>query len=139
MRALRTLRRAFLAALVLCTALLFVSCKVDKAALARQVGLQNVDLKDVPDGAYEAAYTIEPPPGVMAANRHVRVRVTVAAGRYEKIDLLEPSLGSSRNFQALAASVVETQELSVDAISGATITSMAVLKAVQGAVAPTGK
>jgi len=84
---------------------------------------------------YEASYDIRPPAGVMAANKHVRVRVTVAGGRYDRIELVEPSsLVSNRTFAALADRVVESQRLSVDAISSATITSMAVLKAVQGAV-----
>ena len=43
------------------------------------------------------------------------------------------------SYQALAARLLESQKLSVDAISSATITSMAVLKAVQAAVQPTGK
>lgn len=136
----RTPRSLLMVSLLLVSALSLVSCKVDKAAFARQVGLQNVDLKNVQDGAYEAAYTIEPPAGVMAANKHVRVRVTVTGGRYETIELLEPPrLGANKTFQALSARLVETQELSVDAISSATITSVAVLKAVQEAVAPTGK
>lgn len=136
----RTPRSLLMVSLLLVSVLSLVSCKVDKAAFARQVGLQNVDLKNVQDGAYEAAYTIEPPAGVMAANKHVRVRVTVTGGRYETIELLEPPrLGANKTFQTLSARLVETQELSVDAISSATITSVAVLKAVQEAVAPTGK
>ena len=120
--------------------LVLSACKVDKAAFAKQVGLENVDLTNVPDGAYEASYDITPPPGVMAANKHVRVRVTVADGRYQKIELLEPAkLGAGRNFADLEARVVEAQKLSVDAISSATVTSMAVLKAVQGAVQSAGK
>ena len=115
--------------------LVLSACKVDKAAFAKQVGLEDVSLASVPDGAYEASYDIQPPAGVMAANKHVRVRVTVASGRYRKIELLEPaSLSSNKTFTALTARVVESQKLSVDAISSATVTSMAVLKAVQGAV-----
>jgi len=116
------------------------SCKVDKAALARQVGLQDVNLATVPDGVYEAAYTIAPPAGTMAADNHVRVRVTVTGGRYQKIEVLEPSgLAGSKMAVALAGKIVESQKLSMDAISGATITSTAVLKAVQEAVSAAAK
>ena len=128
------------AALLALAAALLISCKVDKAALARQVDLRSPSLASVRDGSYEASYTIQPPAGVVAANTRVRVRVTVSGGRYQNIELLEPkSAGSSKIYTALAARIIDTQEVSVDAISGATITSMAVLKAVQVAVQPTGK
>ena len=140
MSALRIFRAARIAAFVALSAVLLVSCKVDKAALARQVDLQSPNLASVPDGAYEASYTIQPPSGVVAANTHVRVRVTVSGGSYQRIELLEPKgVESGKAYQALAAHLLASQKLSVDAISGATITSMAVLKAVQNAVQPTGK
>lgn len=131
----RLLRAALAGATMITCLAALSSCKVDKAALAKQVALQDVDLASVPDGVYEAAYTITPPPGTMAANKHVRVRVTVAGGRYQKIELLEPSgLSSSKMTLALLAKVQESQKLSTDSVSGATITSVAVLKAIQEAV-----
>jgi uncharacterized protein with FMN-binding domain len=134
------LRFALAAAFLAGATLSLSSCKVDKEALAKQVDLQNVDIRSVPDGTYEASYDIHPPSGVAAANKHVRVRVTVAGGRYEKIQLVEPpNLASNKTFVALADRLVESQRLSVDAISGATVTSMAVLKAVQGAVQAAGR
>ena len=136
----RTLRAALAGAAVAACLAALSSCKVDKASLARQVNLQDVDLRSVPDGVYEAAYTITPPAGTMAANKHVRVRVTVAGGRYKKIDLLEPSgLTSSKMTLALLAKVEESQKLSTDAVSGATITSVAILKAIQEAVGSASK
>jgi len=133
--------RAAAAAVVLVIGLAALSsCKVDKAALAKQVGLQDVSLASVPDGAYEAAYTITPPPGATAANKHVRVRVTVSGGRYQKIEVLEPTgLAGGRMALALGDKIVESQKLSVDAITSATITSTAVLKAVQNAVGAAAK
>jgi uncharacterized protein with FMN-binding domain len=136
----RLLRAASAGAAVIACLAALSSCKVDKAALARQVGLQDVNLVSVPDGVYEAAYTIAPPPGTAAANKHVRVRVTVAAGRYRKIELLEPTgLSTSKMTLALIARIEESQKLSTDAISGATITSTAILKAVQEAVSSAAK
>jgi len=135
------LARTALAATILVVGLLVLaSCKVDKAALAKQVGLQDVSLASVPDGVYEASYTIAPPPGTMAANKHVRVRVSVAGGRYQKIEVLEPSgLAGSKMAVALGDKIVEDQKLSMDAISSATITSTAVLKAIQEAVSAAAK
>ena len=127
-------------ALLAIAAFVLSSCKVDKEAFAKQVALQDVDLSTVPDGAYEASYDIQPPAGVAAVNRHVRVRVTVAGGRYERLDLLEPpKLATEKAVASLEARVIDSQRLSVDAISGATVTSMAVLKAVQVAVQGSAK
>jgi uncharacterized protein with FMN-binding domain len=123
-------------ALAMTTAL--AGCKVDKAELAQRIDLKNVDLGTVPDGVYESAYTIVVP--AAAANKTVRVRVTVAGGRYERIEILQPpKLGDSQNLKGLIARIEESQALSIDAISGATITSAAVLKAVETAVSPAVK
>jgi len=140
MRVSHLFKPAALAAVLAAACVLVISCKVDKAALAKQVGLQDVNLSTVPDGQYEAAYTITPPPGAVAANKHVRVRVTVAAGRYTRVELLEPTgLAGSKMAVALGDRIVESQKLSTDAISGATITSTAILKAVQDAVSAAAK
>jgi len=126
---------ALRAAILLATAGLLASCSVDKAALARKANLQDVDLGKVPDGVYVGSYTIRPPAGAMAANKSVEVKVTVAGGRYADIELTKPpSLSKSASFVSLLSRVKDTQHLSVDAISSATITSVAVLKAIQEAV-----
>ena len=131
---------ALRAAILLATAGLLASCSVDKAALARKANLQDVDLGKVPDGVYVGSYTIRPPAGAMAANKSVEVKVTVAGGKYADIELTKPpSLSKSASFVSLLSRVKDTQHLSVDAISSATITSVAVLKAIQEAVsAPKG-
>jgi uncharacterized protein with FMN-binding domain len=125
------------AACALCIALsgALVSCAVNKADLARRVDLKNVDLAGVADGTYEGSYTIQPPLPAMAANKSVQVRVMVAAGRYAKIEILQPAaIQNSKGMQTLISRVEESQILSVDAVSSATITSTAVLKAIQNAV-----
>jgi uncharacterized protein with FMN-binding domain len=71
----------------------------------------------------------------MAANKSVTVRVTVAGGRYSSIEILKPPrIGESAAYKKLISRVQETQSLSMDAVSSATITSTAVLKAIQIAV-----
>ena len=122
--------RALLALLGLC---FFASCSVDKEALARSIELRDVDLSTVADGTYEATYTIAPP--AMAANKTVGVKVTVKGGAYEAIEIVTPpNLGGDKAYAALVARVRETGHLSMDAVSSATITSAALLKAVQLAV-----
>ena len=114
---------------------LLAGCAVNKADLVRCVDLHDVDLSKVPDGVYTGSYTINPPPPAMAANKSVEVRVTVAGGKYTQIELVKPpQLAGSKSFDGLFSRVKDTQRLSVDAISSATLTSMAVLKAIQEAV-----
>jgi uncharacterized protein with FMN-binding domain len=98
-----------------------------------------VDVSKVPDGIYVGSYSITPPAGAMAGNKSVEVRVTVAGGKYTNFEVLKPKqLAKSQPFPVLFSRVKETQHLSVDAITGATITSMAILKAIQAAVSSAG-
>jgi uncharacterized protein with FMN-binding domain len=113
---------------------LLSSCTVDRAALVKRVDLRDVDLRSVPDGVYEGEYTIDPSPA-MAANRHVKVRITVAGGKYTNIEILQPpKLGASKTYVTLLSHVKESGSLSADAVSSATVTSVALLKAIQNAV-----
>ncbi len=118
------------AALVLFAALLS-TCKVDRTALVRQIGLHDVPLSTVADGVYEGTYTVTYP--AVAANKTAHVRVTVAGGRYAKIELLQPPLSGNR-IASLVNRVLEKQSLAPDAISSGTITSAAILRAIQAAV-----
>lgn len=125
-------RRARAVVVLICIGLL-ASCKVDKEALARSVDLHDVDLSTVADGTYEATYTIHPP--VMAANKTISVRVTVAGKAYTAIEIVShPRLSGDKSFTDLIGKITSTGHLSMDAISGATVTSTALLKAVQLAV-----
>jgi uncharacterized protein with FMN-binding domain len=124
-----------LCALSFAVVVALLSCAVNKADLARRVDLRNVDLKLVPDGVYEGSYTIQPPP--MVANKTVHVRVTVATGKFTTIEVLDPpKVGQSAAIRTLISRVQESQDLSMDAVSSATMTSTAVLKAIQNAVSP---
>ena len=61
---------------------------------------------------------IQLPPPAMAANKNVRVRVTVTGGKYSNIEILQPPrIGEEKTFRALISRVFETQSLSIDAIS----------------------
>ena len=87
----------------------------------------NVDFSTLPDGEYTGQYK-----GGRWSNR---VRVTVKAGRVTGIDVVRDILFwqpevTRRTLEA----IIETQSLEVDAVSGATITAKAYLKAVENAL-----
>jgi uncharacterized protein with FMN-binding domain len=136
----RAVRKAAVCAILIVLSFSFAACAVNKAELSRRIDLRDVDVSKVPDGAYPASYTIDPPPPVVAANKTVSVRVTISGGRYAAIEILQPpKLGDSAVYKTLVARIQETQRLSIDAVSGATITSAAVLKAIQKAVSSPGE
>ncbi|MGI6132255.1 MAG: FMN-binding protein [Bacillota bacterium] len=87
----------------------------------------SVDFSTLPDGEYTGQYR-----GGRWSNR---VRVTVESGRVTEIDVVRDILfpQSEVRRQTLEA-IIETQSLEVDAVSGATITAKAYLKAVENAL-----
>lgn len=89
-----------------------------------RVTLPPLNLANVSDGVYEGSATI----------LHVapKLRVTVTAGMIADITVVSPVHG---DVSGLAARVIKAQSLNVDGISGATVTTKAVLKAIDNALA----
>jgi uncharacterized protein with FMN-binding domain len=90
--------------------------------------IANVDLNKVADGTYLGSH----PVGIMKYN----VAVTVADHKIESIDIVRAFSGTeySRKGQAILDTVVASQSLKVDVISGATVTSKAYLAAIRDAL-----
>lgn len=64
----------------------------------------------------------------------VTVDVTVMAGEITDIDLVEHNNGRGENAEAIIATVLDAQSLEVDVISGATLSSRAILHAIADAL-----
>lgn len=90
---------------------------------AARIILPPLDLANVADGVYDGSARI----------LHVapKLRVTVAAERITAITIVTPVAG---DVSGLAARVVKAQSLDVDGITGATISTKAVLKAIDNAL-----
>ncbi len=87
----------------------------------------NVDFSTLPDGEYTGQYK-----GGRWSNK---VRVTVKAGRVTGIDVVRDILFRQPEVtRRTLEAIIETQSLEVDAVSGATITAKAYLKAVENAL-----
>jgi len=87
----------------------------------------NVDFSALPDGEYTGQYK-----GGRWSNK---VRVTVKAGRVTGIDVVRDILFRQPEVtRRTLEAIIETQSLEVDAVSGATITAKAYLKAVENAL-----
>jgi uncharacterized protein with FMN-binding domain len=106
--------------LALMTALTLQSCaSLDSSA--------PIDLSLIPDGTYAGeaqAFVVK-----------ARVEVKVAGGRIESFDILKHTCSPiGRPAEVLAGMVVEKQSLDLDAISGATLSSTAILVAGRNAL-----
>ena len=66
--------------------------------------------------------------------KSARVKVTVAQGAIKQIDLLEHSHGPGKSGEGVIAAVISKQSLHVDAVSGATKSSLGVIKAIENAL-----
>jgi uncharacterized protein with FMN-binding domain len=88
-----------------------------------RITLLPLNLANVSDGVYEGSATI----------LHVtsKLRVTVSAARITDIVAANPVYGG---VSALTARVIKAQSLDVDGITGATITTKTVLKAIDNAL-----
>lgn len=97
-----------------------------------------VDFKKLSDGTYEGEYR-----GTKESFRNAKVQVTVSSGEVLDIKVLQGALDKDGKpvkmtggltVDDLFGRVIESQSLQVDAISGATLTSKAHLKAVENAL-----
>ena len=109
-------------AFALLVAAIFASCGKAPAATAPEtVGV--VDLSLVRDGVWEGS------------DRNTTVAVTVKGHRIVQIDYLEHGWTTvGRKAQYIRNDIIERQSLQVDVVSGATITSKSILKAVETAL-----
>ncbi len=72
---------------------------------------------------------------MLVANRSVAVHVHIADGRYDRIDVSDPdSLKDNETIRRLRGTIIATNRIAVDGVSGATYSGTAFLKAVEDAV-----
>ncbi len=84
-------------------------------------------LQRLPDGKYHGEYTASKLLGA-------RVEITVQDGRIQEIKLLEHTNGRGKSAETLPEQVVREQSLDIDLVSGATMSSKTILKAIESAL-----
>ena len=84
------------------------------------------DLSNIQDGNYIGEYTITPV--------FVKVEVSVSNHRITNITVLQHDNGLGSMAENIVNDVVEEQSLDIDAVSGATVSSKCILKAVENAI-----
>jgi len=99
---------------------------IDAAYPRMRASTQAFEVGTVRDGTYEGKAFLLPV--------SVRVRATVSGGRLQSIDILKHFNGQGKPAEAIIPRVIETQALGVDVISGATHSSLTILKAIENAL-----
>lgn len=94
--------------------------------LPKPATIPDVDISALADGVYEGSFDN----GIIAA----KVAVHVAGQRIDAVDLLEHRYGLGQKAEAVIDEVVQAQSLDGDAVSGATLSSNTILKAMANAL-----
>ncbi|MCK9559342.1 MAG: FMN-binding protein [Candidatus Marinimicrobia bacterium] len=121
-------RTISLALIGLFAVILLISCKPFKEYRQRvaDVQLENIDLQQVRDGDYSGEYD--------AVIVKAEVLVKVRDHRITAIDLVRHDNGRGKAAEVLIDTVLARQSVVVDAISGATSSSMVILEAIESAL-----
>lgn len=125
------MKKAKKVVLVLFGAVLLLAI-VGKIAIGNMVtNIQNIpaimpDLSYLSDGNYTGEYSLLPV--------HVKVQVSVSEHQITDIAILEHDNGLGSAAESITFDVIEQQSLDIDAVSGATVSSKCILKAIENAL-----
>jgi uncharacterized protein with FMN-binding domain len=91
----------------------------------RRTAVANVDLSAIGDGSYKGAFS--------KGRFHFDVIVDVKNNRIDAITLADPAKATDVT-RAIAAAIIAKQSVTIDAVSGASLTTRAFAKAVEKAL-----
>ncbi len=113
--------------LVLIGLLVLGSCSVtSKVEETKRLTITTPDYSRLSDGSYRGAYD----GGMVVAE----LRVTLAGGEIKAVELLAHDHGRGGDAEKIVDDIVAAQSLEIDVVSGATISSKAILKAAERAL-----
>ncbi len=105
------------------------ACEPGEVKRVRALTISDVDLITIPDGVRKGSFAL--------GNDTFEVETTVANHRIVRIDLVRTVNASyAKKAAGVVPRVIERQTPNVDAVTGATATSKAILKAVERSLAP---
>lgn len=93
---------------------------------ANAILISDVDLSVIPDGQYIGEYSIFPV--------YAKVEVTVKKHNFIEINILKHNNGLGSGAESIKEDIEREQRLNIDTISGATVSSKCILKAVENAI-----
>ncbi len=93
---------------------------------AKYLVVNDVDLSQIKDGQYIGEYSI--------FLVYAEVEVTIKNHDIKKIQVLKHDNGLGRNAEVIKEDIIKQKSLNVDTISGATVSSKCIMKAVEYAI-----
>lgn len=93
---------------------------------ANNVIISNLELSSIDDGNYVGEYTLSPV--------KVIVQVQIKEHQIHEIQILDHQNGLGKKAEKINTRVIEKQTLKVDSVSGATVSSKVILKAIEDAL-----
>ncbi len=90
------------------------------------INVSNIDLKNVSNGSYIGEYS--------TSLVKAKVKVNIKNNKIISIDIIEHKCGMGKKAEEITKEIEESQSLDVDLITGATLSSKVILKAVQVAI-----
>lgn len=109
--------------------LLFITGKIVMGNMIKnvqQISVSMPDLSDVQDGNYVGEYSITPV--------YVQVDVFINNHQITDIVIMQHDNGMGSAAESIINDVIEEQSLDIDAVSGATVSSKCILKAIENAI-----
>ncbi len=97
----------------------------DYKKAVRETTIGGTDISNIPDGVYVGEYDVD--------FVYAKVEVTVQNGAVTNIDILEHKNGRGKPAEIVADRIIQEQRVDVDAVSGATNSSVVIKKAVENA------
>ena len=116
--------------MLLCIILfLLISVSIKLKALVDDVNritVSNPNIGNITDGVYVGEYSVTPV--------YVKVEVSVIGHKITNIKIIEHENGLGGKAEKIADDVISRQSLEVDAVSGATVSSKCIIKAIENAL-----
>lgn len=104
----------------------YLKSVADYKKAVKETIFSNLDISDVPDGVYVGEYDVD--------FIYAKVEVTVQNRVITNIDILEHKNGRGSPAEIVVDRIIEEQKIDIDAVSGATNSSIVIKKAVENAL-----
>ncbi len=112
--------------IVLIFTAVYLKSVADYKRAVKETTFGNLEISGVPDGIYVGEYDVD--------FVYAKVAVTVQSGVITDIDILEHKNGRGSRAEVVVDRIIGEQKIDVDAVSGATNSSIVIKKAVEKAL-----
>lgn len=116
----------FLFLVCLTFAVVYLKGVADYKKAVKETAFSDIDISNIPDGVYVGEYDVD--------FIYAKVEVTVQNGAVTNIDILEHKNGRGKPAEVVVDRIIEQQKIDIDAVSGATNSSVVLKKAVENAL-----